>query len=495
MTIDLPPHISLADTWEKLVAEINDVLVDAMNHPRVLDSSHWLGIRVETSATLLPPVCQNASLTSWLEELRQNQIHHRITSHRAQPHAHYLYIRLCKPETPIPERIKPSTRELASIPATVIQAAADGWVRPLNKTPTKHRYNRIANDQTNLNTPSTTHRSNTMNTHPRRTKKQTRASRFSEWLFGKAEPVAIKTPDRTLPPQATPPDINTSDSWLEAFNQALTQATAEMIRKHVEPIYKEDPTCGFSIRAVKVGMNEASRPCLESLEKLPTDLSNRIAKIRMQQAHGAKQIRLDNFYGISLEADTNLLDGSIVQTLVSFDGSRFYLKFRFDGDYITLATDTVEPKVPTQPSKQESMKSETLLKMPLPSQKAETELIMPKSIRPELACLHIYIPGEEPISVKLYPEDLPYTLGREPLGHGYTFADNLTGLSRQHLILESFDTVGKNFFVYNKGANGTYSKGQRLSERFIHACKPDQWLSLGGPDGEDNVQIKLELGQ
>lgn len=355
------------------------------------------------------------------------------------------------------------------------------------------------------------------NYRPRKLKKKWFRG-FVDWLFGPAETAEIQRPaakeswdDIIELPGNMDVEVErgSTGSWLDAFNQALTQATEDFIRTEVEPLHRDAPSWIFSIRAVKIGMSEAAAPCLEAVEKLPAALSNRIAEIRIQKAHGAaQQIRVDNFYGISLEADSALLDGPIVQTLVSYGGKRFHLKFRFEGDYINLPS-AVTPPLPTETIEttndvydwpfDASSKTETPMAdffEPI-SIKTETPITAPSvqpPSKPIIAKLRVKPFGREETVVDIHEHQLPYTIGREPEGDGFIIEDDPgSTVSRIHLILESRDPLTGNLFVYNRGRHGTYDgKGLALPGRFIRSCSKDHWLSLGGVSGAGTVLISLE---
>ncbi|MGZ8913830.1 MAG: hypothetical protein ACXW1Z_12085 [Methylobacter sp.] len=498
--IQLPLRTSRACHWQNLSGEILDALVDAIHHPRVLDGSLRPCLHVEITANLLTPDPHDDDMRILSRQLVSSHIDHLFQC-RPTMTAHRIHICLTvydQSMSQIDEPLRISQRRYPQ--------------------PNRNTTMSIINPNQPQRLHSQPNRSNPMNNNPklsnipdhapRKLKKKSWFGGFIDWLFGPAEEIEKHRDDPIVDPLNTGGEMEPTDSWLEAFNQALTQATADFIRKQVEPLHREDPSCGFSIRAVKVGMTEATRPCLEALEKLPPDLCGRIAKIRMQQAHGALQIRLDNFFGISIDADNALLDGPVVQTLVSYGGKRVQLKFRFDGDYVNLpsaATSSLPVETTDDvydwPCVTESTKEETPLARfsEPPSAKQETPLAQPAVLRTQqvIAKLRVKPYGGKETVVEIGENELPYTIGREPQGHGFVIeTDNegsTTAVSRKHLILQSFDTLTGHFFMYNQSRNGTYDKGRPMPERFIHTCAKDHWLSLGGFDGVGTVQISLEL--
>lgn len=502
--IELPVRTSVACHWRHLSGEIQDALVDAVHHPRVLDGSLQPCLHVEITARLLPPDPHDCDMRALSRLLADGCIDHLFQC-RQTLNAHCIRIRLSPFADQDMSRIVESLR--------ITHNPNPKPVRRTNMTISNLHQPQRSNLHNNRSIPMNKPKlSDIPPATSRKLKKKSWFGNLIDWLFGPAETVEKYRGEPIVDPIDTNSQIAPTDSWLEAFNQALTQATADFIRRQVEPLHREDPSCGFSIRAVKVGMTEATRPCLEAVEKLPPDLCSRIAKIRMQQAPGAQQIRLDNFFGISIDADSALLDGPVVQTLVSYGGKRVQLKFRFDGDYVTLpAINMNSPIDRNTPAASEdrdifgpSIKKQTILKSPNEPIYAGIKkgTVLRENIelptQPIIAKLHIKPWDSDEIVVEINDNELPYTIGREPQGHGFIVeSDNeesVAAVSRRHLILESFDSLAGHFFVYNPGANGTYDKGRAMPERFIHVCHNDHWLSLGGvDDGAGTVQIALEL--
>lgn len=503
--IELPIRTSVSRHWQNLAGEIQDALVDAIHHPRVLDGSLRPCLHVEITAKLLPPDPHDDDMRNLSRQLVSGHIDHLFQC-RPTMTTHYIHIRLTAPD------------DLGMSQLMTLSRITERQQSQFNNQPNRNTSMDIIKPNQNQRLNSQHNRSKIMNNNlksskipdnaARKLKKKSWFSRLIDWLFGPAETIEKYWSEPDIELDIPDVEMGQTDSWLEAFNQALTQATADFIRKQVNPLHREDHSSGFSIRAVKVGMTEATRPCLEALEKLPPDLCSRIAKIRMQQAHGAKQIRLDNFFGISIDAESALLDGPVVQTLVSYGGKRVQLKFRFDGDYVNLpSADT--SLLPIETNKDvydshyvtDSTKNETLLACfnELASSKQETPLAQSAALytKPIIAKLRVKPYNGKELVVEIGENELPYTIGREPQGHGFIIETDdekpTIAVSRKHLILQSFDPLAGHFFMYNQSRNGTYDKGRQLPERFIHTCAKDHWLSLGGFDGAGTVQISLEL--
>lgn len=385
---------------------------------------------------------------------------------------------------------------------------------------------------------------------------QSRTASFFNWLFGSrpTEPQldsfnANPGPEFTVEPPAD------AHSWVDSFNTALTEATASFILRYVDPLHREDPTIGFSVKKVKVGLRDAAAQCVRAIESMPIAMRNRIVQLRMKKAHGSEQLAFDNFYGISITAEETLLDGQLIQTLVSYSGSRFVLKFEFEGEYVVLpdqhdiandpapstdsATTLGEPiqaskneQSPTLPEYQDPdtdkpasltvkrlVSQETALRIPTrPEPQAgispsrETPLNIPITpARPIAARLHLRSLGSETF-VDLYEDNFPYSIGRHPSFSGYGVQGKLdttreptkllndaepsgytSYVSRNHIVLDQFDPVARQFNISSaKGKNGTFMNGSAMPKLFILPCSSDEWMSLGGEHGEGTLEIRFE---
>lgn len=295
---------------------------------------------------------------------------------------------------------------------------------------------------------------------------KTRASSFFGWLFGAAPPAdSAPSFEKTGGTEFTIEPPMDTNSWVDSFNTALTEATASFILRYVDPLHREDPTIGFSVKKVKVGLRDAAVQCVRAIESMPIAMRNRIVQLRMKKAHGAEQLSFDNFYGLSITAEETLLDGQLIQTMVSYSGSRFVLKFEFEGEYITIPSeaDNTAPKasVPedkvspitvnescvkdteakssatSEPIQANSVKDEkiplergfsreTVLRLPPReptisrlSGARETPLNIPVvPHRPIAAKLHLRSLGSETV-VDLFEDNFPYAIGRHPCFSGY----------------------------------------------------------------------------
>ena len=65
--------------------------------------------------------------------------------------------------------------------------------------------------------------------------------------------------------------------------------------------------------------------------------------------------------------------------------------------------------------------------------------------------------------------------------------------SGEHLEIIEYNPTTQLLYVHNKGRNGTYEGGIRLTDRFTLTLAGKKLLSLGGPEGEEGVaQVRIE---
>jgi hypothetical protein len=169
--------------------------------------------------------------------------------------------------------------------------------------------------------------------------------RLLDWLMGLPE--VPPDPARDQVPRheviVEPPQLSTS--WLQSFGAALTEATTTFIMQNVEPLYRDCDRTRFVVKRVKVGMKESASGCLQAVQKLPAAMRNTMALLRIQKAKGAaEQLVLDRFYGLSILAEETLVDDQLVETIVSYSGSRVLIRFQFEGEYI------LQPESPSKPA-------------------------------------------------------------------------------------------------------------------------------------------------
>ncbi len=339
---------------------------------------------------------------------------------------------------------------------------------------------------------------------------------FVDWLLGthsdKQEPAWPKLNE----PQIVVASPSEHNSWVDSFNAALTEAATTFICRHVEPYHREDPTSGYAVTRVKVGIKDASAPCLRAIQSMPAGMRDRIVLLRIKKAKGSEQLMLDHFYGLSLLAEETLIDGQLVETLVSYSGSRFTLRFEFEGDYVDLpqvpgkptTTPEADPKAgiqcyPTQMSTpagsyfsghkkvnddsalqhkqtptQEpfSISRDTPMHLPtapLPSSGRDTPLYRPvKPLRSPLARLHLAARGANTV-VELFEDGFPYAIGRHPDVPGFSVRSRNGALpgssdagllahtqtpettcyvSRDHLVLNAPDLMSGEICIDNLSA-------------------------------------------
>lgn len=180
-----------------------------------------------------------------------------------------------------------------------------------------------------------------------------RKAGLMDWLFG-TSPSQATLPKRTDPPTdpRNQPDLEIkpptqSNFWVESLFNALTEATTLFAKRHVELVHQEDPSTVYKVREVKIECKDAPAQFLRDLASLPAEVRNRVVKSRMHKAPGAEYLDLQDFFGSTIAADITLVEGQVVQTLVSYSGSRFVLKFAFEGEYVSRPAGASAPAAPT----------------------------------------------------------------------------------------------------------------------------------------------------
>lgn len=384
------------------------------------------------------------------------------------------------------------------------------------------------------------------------------ALRLLDWILGSVpqEPQAFAEPrahDIQVEPQLT-------TSWLQSFGAALTEATQTFVLHNVEPLHRDCDRTRFVVSQVKVGMRQSASGCLSALQKLPSAMRNTMALLRIQKAKGApEQLLLDRFYGLSIlaeEALETVVDDQLVETMVSYSGSRVLIRFVFEGEYILLPESQALPVAHgtgqsplvdlnsiAEPAKHDEPHSatDTSLHRSSPSASGgigstETQLYPAKTLG-NAACIgrdtQLYRPSRpvcKPLLklelcadgvnsvVDLFAEGFPYTVGRHANQPGFSVraanqsvgeatdtglvaqahtADFLCYVSRDHLVLHLPDLQSGEIPVDNlaaqHGRNGTYLNGAAQPPRFIHLLRSHQPLRLGAPRGQGTLDLRLEM--
>jgi hypothetical protein len=376
---------------------------------------------------------------------------------------------------------------------------------------------------------------------------RSRAAAVFDWIFGAGSNDELGWDQPDAPEIIVAPPIERS-SWVDSFHTALTEAATSFILQHVDPYHREDPTAGFAVKRVKVGFHQAADACLRAIQTMPPAMRDRIVLLRIKKAKGSEQLMLDQFYGLSILAEETLVDGQLVETMVSYSGSRFQLRFEFEGEYVTLPS-TIQPvetsgaamnsgsspdvaprknhfdllrsdaSVIRQTGAVDQTQRDTPLFAPhvMRGTSRETPLYQPaKHLRSPVARLHLMAMGGQ-TTVELYEDGFPYTIGRHPDSPGFAVRarngatgtgnqgllahsqnpDTVCYVSREHLRLNAPDLTSGEILVDNvseqQGKNGTYVSGERKPHRFIHVLKGRQPLCLGGPDGEGILRLTVEL--
>lgn len=366
------------------------------------------------------------------------------------------------------------------------------------------------------------------------------------WLFGHDGPAAGSPQHKPSgsPTVIVEPPVDTS-SWVDSFNAALTEATTNYIHRYVAPMHREDPSIGFSVTKVRVEIKDAALQCVRAIESMPIAMRNRIVQLRMKKALGSEQLMFDNFYGLSICTEETLIDGQLVQAMVSYSGARFMLKFEFDGKYDTLVPagqpdnapkantgDELPKTVPPAPQEDVAeVAMEMPAELPMPQIRAargtpvrttpapnigkairETPMYIPAMLqRPFVAKLRLRSLGVE-AEVQLFADGFPYTVGRHPEFSGYAVQakceadldqpkllqqaetpDFTSWVSRGHLTLDAYDAASREFDVSCiHGKNGTFLDGEKMSGKFSLSLASNDWLCLGGASGDGILEIKLE---
>jgi len=365
-----------------------------------------------------------------------------------------------------------------------------------------------------------------------------RTTGFLDWLFG---PVQAKNPVITTDPMAEPtikvaPPID-GNFWVESFFNALTEATTLFAKRHVELVHQEDPLTVFKVREVKIECKDAPSQFHRDVLSLPALVRNRVVKSRMQKAPGSEYLMLNDFFGSTIAADITLMEGQIVQTMVSYSGSRFVLKFAFEGDYVTRPESlTVTSPIshtagtPSTPplteladdmSEQDESDFTPVNETPLRNRQIdkpsygcrETPLhsVATSEVQP-LANLRLRSLDQE-VLLPLMEDNFPYTIGRHssfqgycvygqrdhqlpPLLHEIEPMDFCSFVSREHIVLHGFDTSTQQFRVSTtKGKNGSFFKAAAMPSHFLlplSAMAKGEWLKLGGTGGNGILEIRIE---
>lgn len=361
-----------------------------------------------------------------------------------------------------------------------------------------------------------------------------RGTGIVNWLFGPGNAPQTLVHTEPLPGpdiRITPPVEG--NFWVESFFNALTEATTLFAKRHVELVHQEDPSTVYRVREVKIECKDAPAQFHRDVLSLPALVRNRVVKSRMQKAPGGEYLMLNDFFGSTIAGDITLVEGQIVQTMVSYSGSRFMLKFAFEGDYVTrpmppeltpTATGSADASKPTPTqadagTEQDSLVPvrQTLLRSreddlaPAGSRATPLHCVSAPAIRP-LANVRLRSLGID-LVVPLLEDNFPYTIGRHPSFQGYCVRGErdtqavqllhqveLTGfcsfVSREHIVLDSFDPTTQQFRVAaTKGRNGSYFKANAMPSHFLlslDVMAKGEWLKLGGTGGDGILEVRLE---
>lgn len=393
--------------------------------------------------------------------------------------------------------------------------------------------------------------------------------RLVDWTFGAPKPNLRAEADtghsHFTPAQASPEAADAAQEpvalWvdqsarspLDAFKDAITDATRLFCEQYVYPLYGLDQRTKYRVTGIQMYVPPSKSSFLQVLEKLPIEVRNRMTRILAMAAPGAQEQLVidDSFFGLSLDVEPAVVDGNTIRLIAAWSRDSAEVKLVFSGHYISADP---KPQTPAMPAERaatpqpaaargtDAAPQETaLLDTPLPPetvassttstrqslvapastprQGIETPLGPPRSqaasgkdtpltkpsIR-QVATLRIQYAGhDQETTVAITPDMLPFVIGREHTStgrfqHGISLGDSADAnkallVSREHLELNRFDPATSTFYLINHGhaRNGSFHQGSALSERFmLKAAAPGNVVQLGGSSGVGTVRITLE---
>lgn len=304
-------------------------------------------------------------------------------------------------------------------------------------------------------------------------------------------------------------------SPLEAFKDAITDATRLFCEQYVYPLYGLDQRTKYRVTGIQMYVPPNKSSFLQVLEKLPIDVRNRMTRILVMAAPGAQdQLVIDNnFFGLSLDVEPAVVDGNTIRLIAAWSRDSAEVKLVFSGQYISVdpnprtpqpvpertatlvpvpdgeahsvshasvstndpssavvpspadpvpETVTVEQEPPVAPAPPPRQGVETPLGLPAlkPASGKDTPLIKP-GVR-QIAQLRIQYAGQdEETTVAITADMLPFVIGREHTStgrfrHGISLCDptdvnKALLVSREHLELNQFHAELSNFYFINHG--------------------------------------------
>lgn len=298
-----------------------------------------------------------------------------------------------------------------------------------------------------------------------------------------------------------------TQAWLQAFNNALTDATALLLRDYVEPVHADDPSTGFSVRSIEVALPEVYAPGLRTIAQMPSEARQRITIARCLKAPGAaEQLEFDKFRGLNVVAPETLVDGYLVHTLLAGDGARLHATFRFSGDYVTLRRHAAGGSAaPTVDANASASANASAAPATAPATAPTTPLRAPactplRAAAP-LPVLYLRLLGDgDERRHPVYAGQFPLTIGCAPSGEhtlsvhaGRRDANGKSSfVSGDHLQITAYDSTTRIVSLRNLGRNGSYLGDAAQPERFTLLAGSSQIISLGGDGGEGTVQLRIE---
>lgn len=493
-----------ATDWPSLLVELRDLFAEAAHrHPDARPTR--LDI-VLAPQRLSPPPASSAEAAGWCELLAWLAAHeahglayavHQPRQRRLRAHRLLLCLRL-------PARPEKNSPKIWPLPASANVSTCSGELRrPTLVQPT---------GELSMNASFRPYPQHPPGKHSAGQRKPARTTGVADalrrfWekierpLFGPAADWQEETDLVDEPPPGPRHAAELRQSWLQAFNNALTEATALLLRDYVEPVHADDPSTGFSVRSIEVALPEVHAPGLRTIADMPSEARQRITIARCQKAPGAaEQLEFDKFRGLNVVAPETLVDGYLVHTLLAGDGARLHATFRFSGDYVTLrrrASANGEAPAAARPRLPEG--TDGAPGTPLRSPACTPLRVAQRATEPPLLYLRLLGDGDERRH-PVHAGQFPLTIGCAPSGeHTYTVhagrldADGKSSfVSGDHLQIIAYDSSTRLVSLRNLGRNGSYLGRAVQPERFTLCAGSGEIVSLGGSDGEGTAQLRIE---
>ncbi|ARV18591.1 hypothetical protein AEP_01647 [Curvibacter sp. AEP1-3] len=340
---------------------------------------------------------------------------------------------------------------------------------------------------------------------------------------------------------------------MRAFGNVLTSSITEVVANTAD-LQEWAPDEMYGLRVVYIDLTGAPDRMVHYLNSLqPQTLAHAVKNIIAAAPGASGTIDMGDYFGCTIVADIHTVNGHPVERLASFGGTNFKVRFAFDGHPVTrpkappLPVTTVAQEAPQQSGEPNLVGNTPPPAGPVPADRyfADSETSSPEcnSGVDEVSNTPISkaraqgymdvsdtplssIVGNKPaavaqmrlrsrngeVLVPLLADNFPYTIGRHPSMRGYAvkgeqdttpahvLADaepqnfvNFT--SRDHLVLESYNSTTQAFCVINKGRNGTFFRRSAMPSHFLlpqDKMAQGEWLKLGGTDGDAILELRME---